>query len=97
MDNVIPTEFALGQNYPNPFNPSTTISYQLKESGKVYLEIYNLRGQLVRELPLSGDLKATQSWDLLDSQGRTCASGIYLLRLEQNGRELATKKVAVLK
>jgi len=86
--------------WPNPFRPgSGSLSIRLGDTATetTTLKVYNLRGQLVRELPLSGDLKATQSWDLLDSQGRTCASGIYLLRLEQDGRELAGKKVVVLK
>lgn len=86
--------------WPNPFQPgSGNLSIRLGNNATetATLKVYNLRGQLVRELPLSGDLKAIQSWDLLDSQGRACASGIYLLRLEQDGRELAGKKVVVLK
>ncbi|MBI2417459.1 MAG: hypothetical protein HYV28_06055, partial [Ignavibacteriales bacterium] len=35
-------QFALAQNYPNPFNPSTIINYQLAESGKVTLKVYDI-------------------------------------------------------
>ncbi|MEF3694393.1 MAG: C25 family cysteine peptidase, partial [Candidatus Cloacimonadota bacterium] len=40
----------LNSNYPNPFNPTTTISFDLAESGHSRLSVYNLRGQLVRTL-----------------------------------------------
>ena len=45
------------QNYPNPFNPSTTISFNLLESGYVNLEIYNLLGQKVKSL-IKGEKEA---------------------------------------
>ncbi|MCB5235028.1 MAG: carboxypeptidase regulatory-like domain-containing protein, partial [Candidatus Cloacimonetes bacterium] len=44
------TVTALNSNYPNPFNPETTISYDIKEPGKVRLDVFNLKGQLVRTL-----------------------------------------------
>ncbi|OQY38214.1 MAG: hypothetical protein B6226_03960, partial [Candidatus Cloacimonetes bacterium 4572_65] len=37
-------------NFPNPFNPETTISFTTKEQGKVQLDIYNIKGQLVKNL-----------------------------------------------
>ena len=46
----IPEDFGLAQNMPNPFNPSTTISYEVPESGAVKLVVYNLLGQQVRTL-----------------------------------------------
>ncbi len=52
MDNekVLPTSFAVYQNYPNPFNPNTQIEYDVQEPFKVYMVIYNLNGQVVKEL-----------------------------------------------
>ncbi|MDD3097849.1 MAG: FlgD immunoglobulin-like domain containing protein, partial [Candidatus Cloacimonetes bacterium] len=58
-DPVLPAidQLALMQNYPNPFNPSTTITYALPKSGKVRLDIYNLKGQLVNTL-VNQDMEA---------------------------------------
>jgi len=79
-----PEHFALMQNYPNPFNPTTTIRYQLAEPGPVKLVIYNMMGQVVREL-IDTAMPAgffTVEWDGLDRHGRQTATGLYLYRLE---------------
>ena len=82
----LPDSFGLDQNMPNPFNPSTTIGYQLPESGQVHLGVYNLLGQEVRTM-VSGTLEAgyyTLDWDGKDNFGRQLASGIYLYRMRVN-------------
>ena len=48
---------ALLQNFPNPFNPETWLPYHLATDAPVSLSIYNVRGQLMRELNL-GNQKA---------------------------------------
>lgn len=47
---IEPGKFQLAQNYPNPFNSSTIIHYQLPHQSPVQLHIYNIQGQLVRQL-----------------------------------------------
>ncbi|MEO6696293.1 MAG: T9SS type A sorting domain-containing protein [Ignavibacteria bacterium] len=50
ISNQIPQHFNLFQNYPNPFNSSTTIKFDIKERSYYILEIYNLKGQLIKKL-----------------------------------------------
>jgi hypothetical protein len=45
-----PSGVLLHQNYPNPFNPSTTIEYEIDQSGEVALALYNAYGEKVRTL-----------------------------------------------
>ena len=78
----IPEEFNLYQNYPNPFNPTTTIRFELKQSGQTLLKIYDLLGKevfkLVDEELSAGSYKVTFDANSLHS-------GIYFYRLESSG------------
>ncbi len=88
----------LKQNYPNPFNPTTNISYDLPEDGDVRLSVYNLKGQLVKQLLNKRDSLGphTVVWDGKDSRGNKCSSGVYYYRLTTGGKSL-TKKMLMLK
>jgi hypothetical protein len=83
MESAITPVLNLDQNYPNPFNPSTTISYQLPVSGNVRLDVFNIRGQLVRTLINSeqeaGDHRVV--WNGADASGKSVGSGLYIYRL----------------
>ena len=73
-----PSSPALSQNFPNPFNARTII--QIQSPDQAALEIFNLRGQLLRSIPISpGSIQAT--WDGTDSEGSHAGSGVYLYRL----------------
>ena len=71
-------------NYPNPFNPSTTISFdintEINEDSE--LIIYNLKGQLIKELPviLSG-VEGSVVWNGNDDNNQPVSSGIYFYKL----------------
>lgn len=97
-ESSLPEGYALGQNYPNPFNPDTKINFSLGQAGHVTLEIFNVRGQVVRTLVddymSAGD--HTVDWDATTSSGQSVASGIYLYRLTAND-VTATKKMNLLK
>jgi hypothetical protein len=45
-----PDSFTMMQNYPNPFNRSTLLFYQVPQTSKIRLVIYNTRGQEVVQL-----------------------------------------------
>jgi len=79
--------------YPNPFNPYTTISYSLPKAGKISLRLYNLKGQLLRELA-EGVYSAGHHTQSLDAS--ELPSGIYFLRLS-NERETITRKITLVK
>lgn len=93
------TGFQLNQNYPNPFNAGTTISFTAPDGGgPVILEVYNVRGQLVKTLAdqtVSGGTHEF-TWDGTGTDGNTVASGIYLYRLKA-GDYVETKKMSLLK
>ena len=78
-------------NYPNPFNPQTTIWYELPAALPVDLQVYDLRGRLVRTL-VSGKVESAGEhrilWDGRDRQGRGVSSGTYLYRLDAGGNQL---------
>ena len=94
-----PRQTALHQNVPNPFNPVTEIRFDLAQSGRVQLRIYDVAGRLVRTL-LDKDLSAgrnhTVVWNGLDDQNRSVASGVYFYRLDAADK-LLTKKMVVMK
>lgn len=100
LDKVTPApqEAILHQNYPNPFNPITTIAYDLPEDGLVQLSIYNIKGQLVRNLLNKSQGIGSHSviWDGKDATGNTCSSGMYFYKVSYNGKSI-TKKMLMMK
>jgi hypothetical protein len=90
----IPETFTLLGNYPNPFNVSTTICYSLPTSTDIRLNIYNLKGEIVRTLinqhQSAGTFKI--SWNGRNNNNVRVASGIYIYRMEINtGREIVSQ------
>lgn len=95
----VPKITQLKQNYPNPFNPETTISFDLASAGEVSLDIFNIKGQLVKRLAQDQKLPAGSHsfvWDGKDDSGKNLSSGIYLYRL-QNGKYSHSKKMIMMK
>jgi hypothetical protein len=97
-DQEVPRPVAvLNQNFPNPFNPSTVISFIKPRAGKVSLNIYNVRGQLVKTLIDEGkELSAGEHrvvWHGVDNNGRGVASGVYFYRLETGGESVVRRMV----
>ncbi|NWF88452.1 MAG: T9SS type A sorting domain-containing protein, partial [Ignavibacteriaceae bacterium] len=74
--------YSVISNYPNPFNPTTTIRYNLSESGNVKLVITNSLGKEVRILG-TGFKEAGEYLVILNSEN--LPSGIYICSLITNG------------
>jgi len=74
---------------PNPFNPETTVVFDVARRGPVRLEIFDLRGRLVRRL-VAGELPPGRHWapwDGRDERGRAASSGVYRCRLQAAGTQ----------
>jgi hypothetical protein len=97
-DQSLPTAFALAQNYPNPFNPSTAIGYQISQNGFTELTIYNLTGQVVRNLVREEKIEGAYEmiWDGRDNEGILVGSGVYFYRLRV-GKQVLTRRMLLLK
>lgn len=80
----IPVIPGINTIYPNPFNPTTRIVFGLSRKGLAELEVYNLRGQLVKRLLSESKDKGTYQiiWDGTNSQGMKVGSGVYIARLK---------------
>lgn len=84
---------------PNPFNPKTTIEFVLTRPNMAQLNIYNLRGELVRQL-VNGPLAAGVhpfDWEGTDDFGNQVASGTYFARLRIGIEELQVRKLSLVK
>lgn len=88
-------------NFPNPFHTATKISFNVtKKSPFVTLNIYNLKGQKVKEFDviLSGVEGKSNSvvWDGTDESGKKAANGIYYYKLQTGGFS-QTKKMILMR
>jgi hypothetical protein len=98
-----PKKDALLANYPNPFNPDTWIPYQLASAAEVKIKIYNIAGQLVRELDLGHKAAGfyinkdkAAYWDGRNGEGKEIASGVYFYVIEA-GKLRAVRKMVLAK
>jgi len=85
----LPTKYSIS-NYPNPFNPSTTIKYQLPESGHVTIKVYDILGKeittLVSEIKQAGYHK-------INFVACKLTSGIYIYSIKTNNFTQSKKMI----
>lgn len=74
-------DYYLSQNFPNPFNPATTISYQIKESGLVQLNVYDILG---KEVSVLVNEERSQGKYSVKFNGSSFSSGVYFYSLHVN-------------
>jgi len=82
-DNNATPKYALEQNYPNPFSNTTTVNFSVAERANVRIDIYDLKGTLVKSLVNEqldpGSYPIT--WDGTDMSGADMASGTYIAKM----------------
>ncbi|MCK4653794.1 MAG: SBBP repeat-containing protein [Candidatus Cloacimonetes bacterium] len=95
---IIPMKMELS-NYPNPFNPSTTIEFLIQNDSNVDLTIYNIKGQKINTLAHNEFTKGSHSiiWNGDDENNNSVSSGVYLYKLNVNGKTEAVMKCLLLK
>jgi hypothetical protein len=92
----LPERSTLGAAYPNPFHQGlrTNIPVEIKAGDSGTLRIYNLAGQLVSSVSLQQGIHNV-NWNGLDTNGKTCASGIYFYSLTTSDHQEARKLVII--
>ena len=90
-------QFNLYENYPNPFNAGTTIQFDLHKNSFVSLEIFSLRGRLIKTL-VNNELNEGSyrfNWDGTDVLNNPVASNIYIYRLTTDKASVSKKMILV--
>jgi len=80
--------------YPNPFTDRTTISINLNKNEKIKLEIYDIKGKLIKTF--IDDKLYTEVYKIIwngdDLNGKEIEAGIYFVRLI-SGRNIYSQKL----
>jgi hypothetical protein len=94
-DLVQPYEMTKLSCFPNPSSGNISITWQLPSKAPAELNVYNLKGQLVRKIDIVASVNSCL-WDGKDTQCNDLPSGIYLVRL--SGRDFSLQgKVTLIK
>ena len=91
-NNQSTTDFYI-RNFPNPFRQTTQFRYELPESGKVTLTVYNVSGQKVETI-INKEQAAgnhTINWTAIHLD-----SGMYFYQLTVNQKVVARRKMVLL-
>ena len=84
--------------YPNPSRTDFSITLKDVAPSEVKAEFYNIRGQKVAEIKDVGPSSATGlniRWQALDEKQQRLAAGVYLMRIKQSGKVIASKRITV--
>ncbi|MCD4817088.1 MAG: T9SS type A sorting domain-containing protein [Candidatus Cloacimonetes bacterium] len=91
--NLLPKSYNEIYVYPNPFNPSTTINFEIIKPGNIDVNIYNIKGQQIKQLLNGCVQKGLHNiiWNGKNDSGFEVSSGQYFVNLKQNDNSVATK------
>jgi len=87
--------------YPNPMKELLNIEMkdvQKNQWKPLIVQIFNIKGQLVRAINLDrkSDSEYSAIWDGTDVNGKSCANGTYILKL-QNNNDTTSSKIVLIK
>ncbi len=87
---LLPVSFSVTNNFPNPFNSTTMLEVHLPVPAKVVVRVFDLLGREV--LPVFTKV-FKEGYNRIQLDFRTMASGVYIYRVESNGKSFAGKLV----
>jgi ligand-binding sensor domain-containing protein len=83
---IEPIGFKIIGSSPNPFNSSTTIHFNVLQTGTMDISIYSISGQKIKNL-IDGSITNgmhSVTWNGRDDYGIKVASGVYIVNLRMN-------------
>ena len=98
-DDLAPPAVPTVNCYPNPFTDALKLDFSLDVPAEVRLEIYNIKGQLVKRLTPAANTggKYHSTWTAIDESGSSVPNGVYIVKLSVNGILTGSKKVTLVK
>ena len=97
-DTPIPTRTVFRKPFPNPFNPRVELSFALATAGAVRVEVFDVRGRLVKTLEDAalpvGEHRLV--WEGEDDAGVAVASGVYFARFTSPD-QVVTHRMALIR
>ena len=81
---INPANIEIQAPYPNPFNNMVTLDYKLFKESNVKISIFDINGNLVKNLFYGRQNSGFQSikWNATNNKGRLVSAGEYLARIE---------------
>ena len=93
-----PEKLSIRHAHPNPFNNSVSISFEIPNSKRVNLSIFDMKGRNIRRMNLGvlGIGLHKVLWDGKNNFGNELSSGIYMAVLEVGGK-INIQKISLIK
>lgn len=85
-----PSEFSLSA-YPNPFNPSVSLQYTLTERGLTAVNVYDITGQLVKEV--LRDVQEPGVYTIVYEPSPEISGGVFFIELRSGDKRNVQKVV----
>ncbi len=100
ISHEIPADYKLHQNYPNPFNPVTRISYDIKKSSDVALDVYDITGKHIHNIVKQRQEPGSYAVDFdarFHGASSGLSSGIYFCILKAGNNFISNIKMLLVK